>query len=64
MTLNMYHGGLLVWDTEKPEELVVAPTSEHSHSEPITKVCSKQKSPIFQNGTISKNTTKYKALVV
>ena len=29
----------MVWDTDKPEELVVAPTSEHSHSEPITKVC-------------------------
>jgi hypothetical protein len=28
----------MVWDTDKPEELVVAPTSEHSHSEPITKV--------------------------
>lgn len=38
MTCERYHGALMVWDTDKPEDVVVAPTSEHSHSEPITKV--------------------------
>lgn len=38
LALGTYHGALMVWDTEKSEELIVAPTSEHSHSEPITKI--------------------------
>lgn len=38
LALGTYHGSLMVWDTEKSEEVTIAPTSEHSHSEPITKI--------------------------
>ncbi len=29
----------MIIDIDKPEEVIAAPMSEHSHSEPITKVC-------------------------